>query len=103
MTVLAGGVTTMLELDRAIPTDLKCTFFTISPLVALELAEKENLEVILMGGKLSRNTNIVTGAQVINEMSEIKVDLCLLGTNSLSAEDGGTESDWDGRRVQKHT
>ncbi|HLQ99932.1 MAG TPA: DeoR/GlpR family DNA-binding transcription regulator [Sphingobacterium sp.] len=101
MTVLAGGGTTMLELARAIPKDLQCTFFTISPLVALELAEKENLEVILMGGKLSRNTNIVTGAQVINEMSEIKVDLCLLGTNSLSVEEGVTDSDWEVVQIKK--
>lgn len=101
MTILAGGGTTMIELARMVPNDVQCTFFTISPLVALELAEKENLEVILMGGKLSRNTNIVSGAQVINEMSEIKVDLCLLGTNSLSVEDGITDSDWEVVQIKR--
>lgn len=101
MTVLVGGGTTMIELARAVPDDIQCTFFTISPLVALELAEKENLEVILMGGKLSRNTNIVSGAQVINQMSEIKVDLCLLGTNSLSVEEGITDSDWEVVQIKR--
>lgn len=101
MTILVGGGTTMIELARAVPEDVQCTFFTISPLVALELAEKENLEVILMGGKLSRNTNIVSGAQVINEMSEIKVDLCLLGTNSLSVEEGITDSDWEVVQIKR--
>lgn len=101
MTVLVGGGTTMIELARAVPNDIQCTFFTISPLVALELAEKENLEVILMGGKLSRNTNIVSGAQVINQMSEIKVDLCLLGTNSLSVEEGITDSDWEVVQIKR--
>src|SRR5690606_36843165 len=67
MTVLIGGGTTMKELARLIPNDLQCTFFTISPLVALELAEQANLVVILLGGNLSRNTNIVSGSQVINE------------------------------------
>lgn len=95
MTVLIGGGTTMIELARLIPNDLQCTFFTISPLVALELAEKENIDVFLLGGKLSRNTNIVTGAQVINELSDLRVDLCLLGTNSLSIEEGITDSDWE--------
>ena len=60
MTVLVGGGTSMIELARLMPKDIQCTFFTISPLVALELAEKENLEVILLGGHLSRNTNIVS-------------------------------------------
>ncbi len=101
MTVLIGGGTTMIELARLIPNDLQCTFFTISPLVALELAEKENLEVILLGGKLSRNTNIVSGSQVINELSDLRVDLCLLGTNSLSIEEGITDSDWEVVQIKR--
>lgn len=101
MTILIGGGTTMIELARLIPNDLQCTFFTISPLVALELAEKENIEVFLLGGKLSRNTNIVTGSQVINELSDLRVDLCLLGTNSLSIEEGITDSDWEVVQIKR--
>ena len=101
MTVLVGGGTTLIELARTIPDHLQCTFFTISPLVALELAEKPNLEVILVGGKLSRNTNIVSGAQVANELADLKVDLCLLGTNSLSVEDGVTDSDWEVVQIKR--
>ncbi|MFZ4862635.1 DeoR/GlpR family DNA-binding transcription regulator [Sphingobacterium sp. Mn56C] len=101
MTILIGGGTTMIELARLIPNDLQCTFFTISPLVALELTEKENVDVILLGGRLARNTNIVTGAQVINELADIRVDLCLLGTNSLSLEEGITDSDWEVVQVKR--
>lgn len=101
MTVLIGGGTTMIELARLIPNDLQCTFFTISPLVALELAEKDNIDVFLLGGKLSRNTNIVTGSQVINELADIRVDLCLLGTNSLSIEEGITDSDWEVVQIKR--
>lgn len=101
MTVLAGGGTTLLEMARIIPESLQCTFFTISPLVALELAERTHADVILIGGKLSRNTNISIGSQVINQLSEIRVDLCLLGTNSLSVEDGVTDSDWEVVQIKK--
>lgn len=101
MTILIGGGTTMIELARLIPNDLQCTFFTISPLVALELAEKDNIEVFLLGGKLSRNTNIVTGSQVINELSDLRVDLCFLGTNSLSIEEGITDSDWEVVQIKR--
>jgi DeoR/GlpR family transcriptional regulator of sugar metabolism len=101
MTILVGGGTTVIELARIIPADVQCTFFTISPLVALELAEKENIEVISIGGKLSRKTNIVTGAQVINQLSEIQVDLCLLGTNGLSIDDGVTDSDWEVVQIKR--
>jgi len=101
MTVLVGGGTTMIELARLVSNDVQCTIFTISPLVALELAEKDNIEVILIGGKLSRNTNVVSGSQVVNALSEIRVDLCLLGTNSLSVEEGVTDSDWEVVQIKR--
>ncbi|WP_026902530.1 DeoR/GlpR family DNA-binding transcription regulator [Pedobacter glucosidilyticus] len=101
MTLLASGGTTMIELVRMIPDHLSCTFFTISPLVALELAEKPNLQVILLGGQLSRNAQISIGSKVISELSDIKVDLCLLGANSVSLEEGVTDSDWEVVQVKK--
>jgi len=101
MTVLAGGGTTMLEFAKAFPKNLQCTFFTISPLVALEMADRGNTEVILIGGKLSNSSNVTIGSQVINQLSEIKVDLCLLGTNSLSLEEGLTDSDWEIIQIKK--
>jgi DeoR/GlpR family transcriptional regulator of sugar metabolism len=101
MTVLVGGGTTMLEFARAFPKGLQCTFFTISPLVALEMAERSNAQVILIGGELASKSNITIGSQVINQLSEIKVDLCLLGTNSLSAQEGVTDSDWEVIQIKK--
>lgn len=101
MSILAGGGTTMLEFAKMIPETLQCTFFTISPLVALELSERTNADVILLGGKLSRNTNITIGSQVVNQLSEIKVDICFLGTNSLAIEDGMTDSDWEVVQIKK--
>ncbi len=101
MTVLVGGGTTMIEVARMVPDSLRCTIFTVSPLVALELAERANTNVILMGGQLSKNSHIIIGAQVVNQLAEIKVDLCILGTNSLSVEDGLTDSDWEVVQVKK--
>ena len=101
MTILAGGGTTMLEFARAVPENLQCTFFTISPLVALELTERTQANVVLIGGQLSRNTNVCIGAQVINQLVEIRADLCLLGANSISTEEGVTDSDWEVVQVKK--
>lgn len=95
MVLLVGGGTTMIELARMIPSDLKAMFFTISPLVALELAEHANIDVHLIGGRLSKDSHVNIGAHVINRLSEIKVDLCFLGTNGLSLEAGVTDSDWE--------
>ncbi|MCC9167822.1 DeoR/GlpR family DNA-binding transcription regulator [Pontibacter harenae] len=101
MIVLVGGGTTMIEVARMVPDSLKCTFFTVSPLVALELAERSNINIFLLGGQLSKNSHINIGAQVVSQLSEIKVDLCILGTNSVSVEDGVTDSDWEVVQVKK--
>jgi DeoR/GlpR family transcriptional regulator of sugar metabolism len=101
MVLLAAGGTTMIEMARMIPESLKCTFFTVSPLLALELAERPNVNVILIGGQLSKSSNISIGAHVINQLSEIRVDLCFLGTNGLSLEAGVTDSDWEVVQVKK--
>ncbi|MBS1668707.1 MAG: DeoR/GlpR transcriptional regulator [Bacteroidetes bacterium] len=95
MMILVEGGTTIMEIAKKLPETLRATFFTVSPVVALTLAEHENIDVITIGGKLAKNSNIHTGASVINELSNIKTDLCIIGTNGISLEDGLTDSDWD--------
>ncbi|PST83122.1 DeoR family transcriptional regulator [Pedobacter yulinensis] len=101
MVILTEGGTTILEFARMIPENLKVTFFTISPQVAITLSDHSNLEVITIGGKLNKNANLHVGASVINQLIDIRVDLCLLGANAFSAEEGLTDMDWDVVQVKK--
>lgn len=101
MVILTGGGTTMIEMARMIPSHIDCTIFTVSPLLALELTEHTNLEVHLIGGQLSKNAQICVGAQVINQLSDITADLCLMGTNGLSLTNGITDSDWEVIQIKK--
>ncbi|MGC1241295.1 MAG: DeoR/GlpR family DNA-binding transcription regulator [Chryseosolibacter sp.] len=101
MTLLAGGGTVMLELARLLPENLKGTLFTVSPLVALEVAQRSTMDVILLAGRLSRNSYICTGASVISQLSEIRADLCLMGTNGFSLKHGITDLDWEVVQVKK--
>lgn len=101
MLILVEGGTTIIEIAKQIPADLHATFFTVCPQVALTLAEHENIDVITIGGRLSKNSNIHTGASVINELAAIKTDLCIIGTNGISTEGGLTDSDWEVVQVIK--
>ncbi len=101
MVILTGGGTTMIELARMVPSDLRCTLFTVSPLLALELIESSNIDVHLIGGQLSKNAQISIGSQVINQLSDIKADLCFMGTNGLSIENGISDSDWEVVQIKK--
>lgn len=101
MTLLVGGGTVMVELARILPEQLKGTLFTVSPLVALEAAQRTTIEVVLLGGNLARNSYICTGASVASAINEIRVDLCLLGTNGLSLAQGVTDYDWEVAQIKK--
>lgn len=101
MTLLVGGGTVMVELARILPERLQGTLFTVSPLVALEAAQRTNVEIVLLGGNLARNSYICAGASVASAINEIKVDLCLLGTNGLSLTEGVTDYDWEVAQVKK--
>jgi DeoR/GlpR family transcriptional regulator of sugar metabolism len=101
MVVLVGGGTVMLELAHIIPENLKGMFFTVSPLVALEVTQRSTVEVVLLGGRLARNAYICTGSPVITQLSELHVDLCLMGTNGLSLSEGITDGEWEVAHVKR--
>ncbi|HTE24261.1 DeoR/GlpR family DNA-binding transcription regulator [Flavitalea sp.] len=101
MTILIEGGTTILEIAKSIPENLNATFFSLSPQVGVALAKYENLEVVCIGGKINKNAYLYTGASVINQLADMKVDLCLIGANGFSIEEGLTDSDWEVVQVLK--
>jgi DeoR family transcriptional regulator, fructose operon transcriptional repressor len=101
MMVLIGGGTTIREFVKIIPNDLKATFITVNPLTAVELMDKPNLEVIMIGGPLSRYSQMSVGGEVIQRLSELNVDLCIMGTNAIDFREGLTDSDWETVQAKK--
>lgn len=101
MFVLLSGGTTIRELIKALPPDLNATFITVSIPTALELLNHPNIEVIFLGNKLLKNAQMAVGADVVQRLSEIKADLCFLGTNSIDVQNGITDLDWEVIEVKR--
>ena len=101
MVILTGGGTTLIELAKQLPQTLQATFFTISPFVAIELAKYPKIEVILIGGLFSKNSQVTYGGHVITQLADIRADLCLLGTSALHPIDGLTDTDWEINQLKK--
>ena len=91
MLILLSGGTTIIELVKSLPPELNATFITVSIPTALELLDHPNGEVIFLGNKLLKNAQMAVGAEVVQRLSEIKCDLCFLGTNSIDVENGITD------------
>ena len=101
MFVLTTGGTTIIEMARSLPQNLKATFFTGSLPVALEYMHHPNIEVIIIGDRLSKNSQITVGGEAISKIKQIRADLCFLGTNAIDIEHGITDNDWDVVQLKK--
>ncbi|PXX28218.1 DeoR/GlpR family DNA-binding transcription regulator [Arenibacter sp. ARW7G5Y1] len=99
--ILLSGGTTNMEIARMIPPNLKITCFTPSLPVAVQLMAKTDVEVILVGGKLSKDSQIAIGGCAINMLNDIKVDICFLGINSIDLMNGVTDFDWEIVQIKK--
>jgi DeoR/GlpR family transcriptional regulator of sugar metabolism len=99
--IFLDGGTTCLELARLLPERLQLTCFTISLPVALQLLTKPKVRVILIGGEVSREAHIATGASAVSSLADIRVDFAFIGTGYVDALHGLTEFDWDVVQVKK--
>ncbi len=99
--VLISGGTTNLELVRSLPEHLQGTFFTPSLPVAAALLAHPKIEVIFIGGQLSKASQVAVGGSALNALSEIQVDVCFLGTGCFDTQNGLTEVDWEVAQMKK--
>ena len=101
MFVMTTGGTTLIELAKALPQSLKATFISGSIPVVMEYTHHPNIEVILIGDKVSKNSKITVGGEAIAKIRQIKADLLFLGVNAIDAEHGITDNDWDVVQIKK--
>ncbi len=100
MFILTTGGTTVIEMARILPPELNATFFTGSIPAAYEYAQHPNIQVIFIGDKISKGSQIAVGGEAISKINSIKADLCFLGINAID-ETGVSDSDWEVVQVKK--
>lgn len=101
MFILTSGGTTIIEMARSLPPQLKATFISGSIPAVLEYMHHPNIEVILIGDKISKNSKITVGSEAIAKIKSVKADLCFLGTNAIDPQHGITDNDWEVVQLKK--
>ena len=101
MFILTTGGTTVIEMARMLPENLNATFITASIPAAYEYSHHPNIELIFIGGKVSKNSQISIGGEVISSIREVYADLCILGVNAIDVNKGVTDNDWDVVQIKK--
>ncbi|MEO6894863.1 MAG: DeoR/GlpR family DNA-binding transcription regulator [Ginsengibacter sp.] len=101
MFVLTTGGTTIIEMAKALPPELKATFISGSIPALAEYIVHPNIEVIAIGDKISKESKITVGSDAISRIRELKVDLCILGISAINLETGVSDNDWEVVQIKK--
>lgn len=99
--VFLDGGTTNLYVAQLLPPSLAATIITNSPVIASALSDHPGLEVILVGGKLDKAQQVVTGAIAESFLRTCHPDICLLGVCSLHPVAGITVPDLEESSFKK--
>jgi len=100
MVAIDGG-TSNLQLVRALPRDLAFTVVTHSPLIAAELRGHPLVEILLIGGKIFRHSQVTVGSEAAEAIGRLKCDLFFLGATGIHPEAGVTTGDWEEAAVKR--
>jgi DeoR family fructose operon transcriptional repressor len=90
--IIDAGTTTS-RLAEAIPMDRELTVIVNAPPLAVMLASRPNLAVILLGGRVRGRTLATVDDWGLRPLSQIFVDVAFMATNGLSPERGLTTPD----------
>jgi DeoR/GlpR family transcriptional regulator of sugar metabolism len=101
MYILTSDGTSILEFAKSLDPNLNVTFFTCSLNAAIEFAHHPSIEVVMIGDKVSKDSMLTTGASAVQTIESIQADLCIMGINSLDAQFGLSENDWEVVQIKK--
>ncbi|MGZ3840394.1 MAG: DeoR/GlpR family DNA-binding transcription regulator [Flavisolibacter sp.] len=101
MFVLTGGGTTIIELAKALPPQLHATFISGSIPAVFEYMNHPNIDVIVIGDKISKNSKITVGLEAISRIRQLRADLCFLGINAINLDNGVSDNDWEVVQIKK--
>ena len=99
--IIMSGSTTNLQLAKIIPSDINATIYTYSLPIAAQLTQHPSIEIIFIGGKLNKPAQVTVGLDVVSSISQLRADLCFMGTGGINVSNGMTEPNWEVSHIKK--
>ncbi|MGI2328372.1 DeoR/GlpR family DNA-binding transcription regulator [Planococcus sp. YIM B11945] len=88
MVLLIDGGTTNLHLANQLPLSLKATVITNSPPIAMALIHHENVEVLMVGGTLFKQSLVNLGIDTVETLNAMRADLYIMGIYKVDSNAG---------------
>jgi len=101
LVVAIDGGTSNLWLVRSLPRDMALTVVTHSPLIAAELRGHSRVEILLIGGRIFRHSQVAVGSEAAEAVGRMKTDVFFLGATGIHPQEGATTGDWEEAAVKR--
>ncbi len=98
--ILIDSGTTTMFLARMLPNQ-NFSIVTTAPNIAMEIIKNTSPTVTLVGGQLSRNNLTVSGANSINFIKNINIDIAIIAASGYSQKNGFTIGNFDEAELKK--
>jgi len=92
--------TTMMFLAKMLPNQ-NFSIVTSAPNIAMEIIQNTNPSVTLVGGQLSRNNLTISGANSVNFIKSINIDIAFMAASGYSLKNGFTIGNLDESELKK--
>ncbi|MEZ0535638.1 DeoR/GlpR family DNA-binding transcription regulator [Caldicellulosiruptoraceae bacterium PP1] len=89
-TILIDSGTTTLYLAKELKKVSDITVVTNSIIIAYELQTQDNIEIVIIGGTLRKNTRALVGPISEYALNMLRVDKAFIATNGIDVEEGLT-------------
>ncbi len=100
-TVLFDAGTTTARLAELLPPDRDLLVVTNSVPIAARLAGRGTVSLQVLGGRVRGLTRACVGAQAVDTLGSLRVDIAFIGTNGISVRHGLSTPDPDEAAVKK--
>jgi len=100
-TVLLDAGSTTSRLASLLPPDHALTVITHAVPIAARLAGQRHIDLRLLPGRVRRTTQAAVGAETVEALSHLRVDVTFVGTNGVTADHGLTTPDPDEAAVKR--
>ncbi|TGB01134.1 DeoR/GlpR family DNA-binding transcription regulator [Halobacillus salinus] len=88
MVLMIDGGTTNLQLVHQLPLSFKGTVITNSPPIAMGFANHEDVEVIMVGGTLFKQSMVNLGIDTCEALDSMRVDMYIMGIYKIDPQMG---------------
>lgn len=94
-TIFIDAGSTNLAIARRLPPAMRLTVATNAPVIAAELVERPNIELVVIGGRVDPMVGAAVDAKAMRDVEALRPDLLMLGACGLDERAGVTATRYD--------